>query len=130
MNKSPRSESILNITSYGMKTILNEVMKQPGVPFGIYEIKEKHNLNRHDIINARRQITRIDRLKGSIRYIEPARTHIVFITDDIKNEHEIDAILSAGAAIAHISKKYSGWAANLQENLSHSIHQMIVISKK
>jgi len=122
-NTQTRAQSIANITSYGMKCILQEIVKEPGQPFGIDDIKTKHRLNRNDIINVRRQINKINKNNGAIRYIEPGRTHIVFIDDSVSSEKEIEGILSSGAAIAHADKINPTFAAKLRKNLSHLIYQ-------
>lgn len=101
VNKSPRSQRLPKIYTPGMKKIIEEASKAPGLPISLQQFRIKHGFKRNDLINIRRQIEKIISMRGPIRYILPDRTHIVYIDDSVK-ENEISAILAAASAISHL----------------------------
>ncbi|GAA5132717.1 hypothetical protein [Thalassotalea piscium] len=127
MIKVQRSDSIKNLTSYGMKCLLETVLQMPAQPCKISDIQKKYKLRRNDMINIRRQILKINQSGGSIRFIEPDRTHIVYIEDCIVSEKEVTAILAAASAMVHLQSNVSNVKKNptLEKNLSNYIYELI-----
>ena len=124
------SRSVSNPTSYGMKCVLDAVTKTPGLPLLIADIQHKYNLRRNDMIHIRRQLIKIDHVKGPIRFIEPARKHIVYIDPVITDEKEIVSIMAAASAIIHLNSKIkqinnAEKNAILEKKLSDYIYQLI-----
>lgn len=115
-----RSDRVPKMYTPGMKKMVEEAQKRPGMPVSLAFLRQKYCLKRNDIINIRRQIEKIIQMRGPIRYIEPDRTHVVFISDEVPEE-EINAILAAASAVAHLTSK----KAKLSETLTSDITDII-----
>jgi cytidylate kinase len=72
-------------------------------------------------------MTQIDSNKGSLRYINPDKSHVVFIEDDVKTEVQISAILAAASALAQLKTTRERLPANINNNLTNCIYQMITV---
>jgi hypothetical protein len=105
IQKRIRSTELNSITSYGMISVINAIKNFPSKPFSLIELAAELKLRRNDIINNRRQLIKISNKKGAIRFIEPDRTHIVFISDDVTEETKVTSILAAASAVVHMNKE-------------------------
>jgi hypothetical protein len=120
-----RSESIEGVTSWSMISIIRVMRKNPGFPYRLSDLQKSQGLTRNDMINVRRQIKKVNDSHGTLRFIEPDRTHVVYIDDAVKTEKEIDAILASSAALIHLNVHLPKKHASPVANLTHYIYELI-----
>jgi hypothetical protein len=120
-----RSCSIEGVTSWSMISIIKVMQSNPGFPYRLRDLQDSQNLTRNDMINVRRQIKKVNDSMGTLRFIEPDRTHVVYIDDSVKTEREIEAILASSAALIQINSNLPKKHASPVTNLTHYIYELL-----
>lgn len=130
MTKVLRSEMLNSPFSWGMSCIIKKIKEEPGKAFRLLDFCDNGLLCRNDMINVRRQLSKIDNAKGPIRFLKPNNTHIVFIEDSVKTEKNILALLAVASAKVNLMANNTKLSNEVDAKLSNSMFEIITNTQR
>lgn len=120
------------IITYGVKMIYNFLLQNPGVPYSVNSLYQRFSLTRNDSINVRRFLNNIHDMEGPVRFLEPDRSHVVFLPKEVLSKQQVRLHLCSCAAMLAIQHSHirmnQEMVAQFLEQLTHDIQKNPTLS--